>query len=49
VIGILLDGHWRSSEFTFENPTPFTLKCIHNAVSPAAPSSVCKRASLRRM
>jgi len=31
VIGILLDGHWCSSEFTFENPTPFTLKCVHDA------------------
>src|SRR5262249_22747001 len=24
VIGILLDGHWCSSEFTFENPAPFS-------------------------
>jgi hypothetical protein len=31
VIGILLDGHWFSSEFTLENPTPFTLKCVHDA------------------
>src|SRR5262252_2000946 len=31
MIGILLDGHWFSSEFTLENPTPFTLKCVHDA------------------